>query len=86
VDWLQQRAASTDAAVATPLGARTVLGTPFTNGAIDAVQYSAWELRRVGTLAATTVLDRWLLNGVENTADRFINRGLAQPAERTLPE
>jgi hypothetical protein len=80
-DWVQQKFADADTAIATPLGARTVLGTPLTNGAIDAVQYSAWELRRVGTFAATTILDRWLLDGLEDRADRVINLRLGEPAE-----
>lgn len=80
-DWVQKKLADADAAIAAPLGARTVLGTPLTNGVIDAVQYSAWELRRVGTSAATTVLDRWLLDGLEDRADRVINLKLGEPAE-----
>jgi len=80
-DWVQQKVADADRALAAPLGTRTVLGTPLTNGAIDAVQYSAWELRRVGTFTATTVLDGWLLNGLEDRADRVINLGLGEPAE-----
>lgn len=80
-DWVQRKVAEADAALAAPLGARTVLGTPLTNGAIDAVQYSAWELRRVGTFAATTVLDRWLLDGLEDRADRVLNLRLGEPAE-----
>jgi hypothetical protein len=80
-DWVQKKLADADTAIAAPLGARTVLGTPLTNGAIDAVQYSAWELRRVGTFAATTVLDRWLLDGLEDRTDRVINLRLGEPAE-----
>gem|GEM_PF-4625213 len=59
-----------------------MLGTPFTNGAIDTVQYSAWELRRVGSIAATHALDRWLLDGIEDGADRILNHGLSQPAQK----
>lgn len=81
-DWMQRKVAEADAAIAAPLGAHTVLGTPLTNGAIDIVQYSAWELRRVGTFAATTVLDRWLLDGLEDRTDRVINFRLGEPAER----
>ena len=81
-DWVQRKVAEADAAIAAPLGAHTVLGTPLTNGAIDIVQYSAWELRRVGTFAATTVLDRWLLDGLEDRTDRVINFRLGEPAER----
>lgn len=80
-DWVQKQLADADAAIAAPLGTRTVLGTPLTNGAIDTVQYSAWELRRVGTFAATTVLDRWLLDGLEDRTDRVLNFGLGEPAE-----
>ena len=80
-DWVQEKIAAADKSLAAPLGARTVLGTPLTNGAIDAVQYSAWELRRVGTYAATTVLDRWLLDGLEDRTDRVLNLKLGEPAE-----
>ena len=80
-DWVQEKIAAADKTLAAPLGARTVLGTPLTNGAIDAVQYSAWELRRVGTYAASTVLDRWLLDGLEDRTDRVINMKLGEPAE-----
>jgi hypothetical protein len=80
-DWVQEKIAAADKTLAAPFGARTVLGTPLTNGAIDAVQYSAWELRRVGTYAATTVLDRWLLDGLEDRTDRVINMKLGEPAE-----
>lgn len=80
-DWVQKKMADADAALAAPLGARSVLGTPLTNGVIDAAQYSAWELRRVGTFAATTILDRWLLDGLEDRADQVINLKLGQPAE-----
>lgn len=80
-DWVQEKIAAADKSLAAPLGVRTVLGTPLTNGAIDAVQYSAWELRRVGTFAATTVLDRWLLDGLEDRADKVINLKLGEPAE-----
>ncbi len=85
-DWVQKKAAKADAAMAAPLGARSVLGTPLTNGAIDAVQYSAWELRRVGTFAATTMLDRWLLDGLEDRADRVFNIRLGEPAELPIEE
>lgn len=80
-DWVQERLEAADRKLAEPLGAHTVLGTPLTNGAIDAVQYSAWELRRVGTYVATTLLDRWLLDGLEDRADQVINLRLGEPAE-----
>ena len=42
---------------------------------------SVTELRRVGTYAASTVLDRWLLDGLEDRTDRVINMKLGEPAE-----
>lgn len=82
VDWLQFRAQRVDQRLANPLGAKTVLGTPVTNRVVDAVQYSAWEVRRFGTKAAVSVLDEWLLNGLEDRADDVINLNRTQPAER----
>ena len=81
IDWTQYGAERLDHRLSDPLGARTVLGTSFTNPVIDAAQYSAFEVRRFGTKAAVHLLDEWFLNGLENTADHFLNARRQEPAE-----
>lgn len=79
--WTNRKASEVDKAIADPLGQETALGTPITEKLIDITEYSAWEIRRFGTRVGARIMDRWVLQQLEDSADALLNIGNAQPAE-----
>jgi arylsulfatase A-like enzyme len=82
--WAWKKTRSFDKAVSAPFGGTSYLGTNLVTKTIDAADYSANELRRIGSREAVKFADRWILSGVEDTVDRVINSGQAEPATRRV--
>lgn len=84
VSWARNRTRKFDSVVSAPFGGKSFLGTQIAGKAIDAADYSASELRRVGSRIAVQATDRWVLSNAEDSVDRIINAGQAEPATRRV--
>ncbi len=82
--WAWTRTREFDQAVSEPFGGMSYLGTHLAGQGINAADYSANEVRRVGSRVASMVVDTWVLSKVEDSADTVINSGKAEPATRRV--
>jgi hypothetical protein len=86
VDWAQKRSLNLDRKVARHWGAEQTPPAQLMHGTIDAAQDIFWGGYRFVQRVAIQVLDERILNGVENTVDRSVNRFRTVPAERRVGE
>jgi hypothetical protein len=85
VDWVQNRGMEVERKVASPIGRESLPGTAIAHGIVDVAQIGFWEVYRFAQRVIVGVLDETVLNGIENTTDRAINRFDRQPAEIVVP-
>lgn len=81
VDWAQARVRNVDAKVAGLSGACQTRTGRLTNRGIDLTQQGFWEAYRLGQRLVIRTVDETVINGIENTTDRFINAKGGVPAE-----
>lgn len=84
ISWAWNRTKKIDAVVSSPFGSKSFLGTEIAEKAIDTADYSANELRRVGSRLAVQAADQWVLSNAEDSVNRIINAGEAAPATRRV--
>ena len=81
IDWVQNRLNEVDGAVARPFGVDHSPGMKATNKVVDGFQYWFWDTYRFGSRVVGEWLDEGVLNGIEETTDRQLNKSHLQPAE-----
>ncbi|HUG17684.1 MAG TPA: alkaline phosphatase family protein [Planctomycetaceae bacterium] len=85
VDWVQKRSQNLDRKVADRIGAEQTPPAQVVHGTIDVAQRVVWEGYRFAQRVAVQILDEKLLNGVEDSVDRTVNRFRVVPAEQPVP-
>ena len=86
VDWAQARVNTLDGKFARQTGQCQTRANRRIHHGVDSTQQGFWEAYRLGQRLVIRTVDETVVNGLENTADRFINAGRGVPAEVLVPQ
>ena len=86
VDWTQSQGADVQRVIAKPFKRDEIRRASLLTQGVDLVQTGLWEGYRFAQRVIVQVLDEAILNGLENTTDRTINRFRKTPAESIVQE
>jgi hypothetical protein len=81
VDWAQERNKSLHRKFADDAGRSPVPGHHLLHGMVDCTQEGFWDVYRFSQRLLVQVLDETVLNCLENSVDRAINKFDQLPAE-----